>query len=140
MARNTNNVLFSFNQAILSSKIPLVLRDRSKLMGSILKISKSSIKIIWACMLFAFMHGSHMSDRKKNTQLYICTRFTTQTSQKRSFFFNTFTGDENWILDNNVERNKLWCKWNNSSPTVVNIGHHPNTMMLCMYWGWKRID
>ena len=48
-------------------------------------------------------------------------------------------GDEKWILYNNVERERLWGKWNEPPPTTPKAGRHPKKVMLCVWWDWKGV-
>ena len=49
------------------------------------------------------------------------------------------TGDEKWILYNNVERKRSWGKRNEPPPTTPKVGLHPKKVMLCMWWDWKGV-
>ena len=49
------------------------------------------------------------------------------------------TGDEKWILYNNVERKRSWDKRNEPPPTTPKAGHHPKKVMLCIWWDWKGV-
>ena len=48
------------------------------------------------------------------------------------------TGDEKWILYDNVERMRWWGKRNEPPPTTPKAGLHPK-MMLCIWWNWKGV-
>ena len=49
------------------------------------------------------------------------------------------TGDEKWILYNNVERKRSWGKWNEPPLTTPKAGLHPKKVMLCIWWDWKGV-
>ena len=42
------------------------------------------------------------------------------------------TGDEKWILYNNVKWKRLWNKQNEPPPTTPKTSLHPKKVMLCM--------
>ena len=49
------------------------------------------------------------------------------------------TGDEKWILYNNVERKRSWGKRNEPPPTMPKARLHPKKVMLCIWWDWKGV-
>ena len=49
------------------------------------------------------------------------------------------TGDENWILYNNVERKRVWSKHNEPPPPTPKASLHPKRLMLCVWWDWKGV-
>jgi len=44
------------------------------------------------------------------------------------------TGDEKWIIYNNVERKRSWRKQNEPPLAIPKIGLHPKKVMLCVWW------
>ena len=56
------------------------------------------------------------------------------------FFKQIVTGDEKWILYNNVEQMKSWGKWNKPPPTTPKAGLHPKKVMLYIWWDWKGVS
>ena len=55
------------------------------------------------------------------------------------FLKQTVTGDEKWILYNNVEWKRSWGKWNEPPPTTPKASLHPKEVMLCIWWDWKGV-
>ena len=49
------------------------------------------------------------------------------------------TGDEKWILYNNVEWKRSWGKRNEPPPTTPKAGLHPKKVMLYTWWDWKGV-
>ena len=49
------------------------------------------------------------------------------------------TGDEKWILYNNVEQKETWGEQNELPPTTPKASLHPKKVMLCIWWDWKGI-
>ena len=47
------------------------------------------------------------------------------------------TGNEKWILYNNVEGKQLWDKRNEPPPTTPKASLHPKKVLLCIWWDWK---
>jgi len=54
------------------------------------------------------------------------------------FLKRIITGNEKWIICNNVER-KRWCKRGESALITSKSGLHPKKVMLCIWWHWKGI-
>ena len=48
------------------------------------------------------------------------------------------TGDEKWILYNNVEWKRSRGK-RNEPPNTPKAGLHPKKVMLCIWWDWKGV-
>ena len=49
------------------------------------------------------------------------------------------TGDEKWILYNNVQWKILWYKWKEPPPITPKVNLHPKKMILCILWDWKGV-
>ena len=49
------------------------------------------------------------------------------------------TGNEKWILYNNVEQKRLRGKRNEPPPTTPKAGLHPKKVMLGIWWDWKGV-
>ena len=47
-------------------------------------------------------------------------------------------GNEKWILYNNVEQNRSWCKQNKPPPTTPKSGLHSKKVWCCIYGGIGR--
>ena len=55
------------------------------------------------------------------------------------FLKQIVTGDEKWILYNNVEWKRPWGKGNEPPPTTPKAGLQPKKVMLCIWWDWKGV-
>ena len=55
------------------------------------------------------------------------------------FLKQIVTGDEKWILYNNVEQKRSWGKQNEPPPTTRKASLHPKKVMLCVWWDWKGV-
>ena len=55
------------------------------------------------------------------------------------FLKQIVTGNEKWILYNNVEWKRSQGKQHEPPPTTPKAGLHPKTVMVCIWWDWKRV-
>ena len=55
------------------------------------------------------------------------------------FLKQIVTGDEKWILYNNVKWKRSWGKQNEPPPTTPKAGLHPKKVMLCIWWDCKGV-
>ena len=109
--------------------------------ANILKISKSSAEN----HLYQFGYV-HLFDvwiphqlSKKNLLDHISTCGSLlKRNENVPFLKQIVTGDEKWILYNNVEWKRSWGKQNEPPPrTTPKAGLHPKKVMLCICWHWK---
>lgn len=49
------------------------------------------------------------------------------------------TGDEKWIVYNNVERKRSWSRRDDSPQTSSKAELHPRKVMLSVWWDWKDV-
>lgn len=55
------------------------------------------------------------------------------------FLKQIVTGNEKWILFNNVERKRSWDKRNEPPPATPKASLHPKRVMLCIWWDWMGV-
>ena len=55
------------------------------------------------------------------------------------FLKQIVTGDEKWLLYNNVEQKRSGGKRNEPPTTTPKAGLHPKKVMLCTWWDWKGV-
>ncbi|GFW06100.1 mariner Mos1 transposase [Trichonephila clavipes] len=53
------------------------------------------------------------------------------------FLDKLITGDEKWILYENIKRKKSYCKPGTSSATVPKPSIHQRKVLLCLWWDRK---
>jgi len=61
-----------------------------------------------------------------------------QRHERDPFLKRLVTGDETWILYQNVHRKRTWSEENRPS-TVAKPGLHPKKVLLCIWWDWKGV-
>jgi len=60
-------------------------------------------------------------------------------NEETPFLKQVMTGDEKWIIYNNIERKRSWGKRNELPLAILKAGLHSKKVMLCVWWDWKRI-
>ena len=110
--------------------------------ADILKISKSNVEN-HLHQLGYLNHFDVWGPRKlseKNLLGHISTcDLLLERNENIPFSKQIVTGNEKWILYNNVERKRLWGKQNGPPPTTPKAGLHPKKVMLYIWWDWKGV-
>lgn len=78
------------------------------------------------------------------TESQLLVRITTcdfllKRNQNEPFLKRLITGDEKWIVYNNIQRKRSWCKHNESAPTTSKADTHQRKVMLSIWWDYKGI-
>lgn len=60
-------------------------------------------------------------------------------NEEAAFWKRLVTGDEKWIVYNNVVRKRSWCKPGEPPAATPKAGLHPKKVMLCIWWDWKGV-
>ncbi|GFW48417.1 mariner transposase [Trichonephila clavipes] len=55
------------------------------------------------------------------------------------FLKQLMNGDEKWVTYDNIVRKRSWSKRDEAAQTVVKPGLTSRKVLLCIWWGWKRI-
>lgn len=72
------------------------------------------------------------------TRIKICDMLI-KREENDSFFNRMITGDEKWIVYNNVERKRSWSRRDDSPPTTSKADIHQRKVMLSVWWDFKSI-
>ncbi|XP_011642710.1 histone-lysine N-methyltransferase SETMAR-like [Pogonomyrmex barbatus] len=59
--------------------------------------------------------------------------------QNEPFLKRMITGDEKWIVYNNVSRKRSWSKRSEAAQTIAKAELHPKKIMLSIWRDWKGI-
>ena len=109
--------------------------------ANILKISKSSIENP-LCQLGYVNHFDvwvlHISEKNLLDHISACDSVL-KLNENILFLKQIVTGDEKWILYNNVEWKRSWGKRNEPPLTTPKAGLHPKEVMLYIWWDWKGV-
>ena len=84
------------------------------------------------------MIGFHL--RGRGALLYcisICNSLL-KHNENIPFLKQIVTGDEKWVLYNNVEQKRSWGKQNEPPPTTPKANLHPKRVKLCIWRDWKE--
>lgn len=60
-------------------------------------------------------------------------------NQKEPFLKFLITGDEKWIVYNNMQRKRSWCKHDEQAPTTCKPDIHQRKVMLSIWWDYKGV-
>ena len=91
-------------------------------------------------MLIAFVFGFHVSQAEKNLldRISSCDSLL-KHKESVPFLKQIVTGNEKWMLYNNVEWKRPWGKRNEPPPTTPKAGLHPKKVMLYIWCDWKGV-
>ena len=110
--------------------------------ADILKISKSSVENHLHQLGYIHRFDVWFPHRLSEKNLFDCISTCTSLLKRNEnvpFLKQVVTGNEKWILYSNVERKRLWSKWNEPPPTAPKAGLHPKKVMLCIGWDRKGV-
>lgn len=62
-----------------------------------------------------------------------------QRNENEPFLKQLITGDETWILYDNVTRKRSWSLPGSVPQTVAKAGLHPKKVLLSVWWDWKGV-
>lgn len=79
-----------------------------------------------------------LSDRNMMDRINISSLLL-EKDNETPFLKRMITGDEKWILYNNVARGRTWSKQGTVPATAVKQRLTPLKVMLCVWWDWKGI-
>ena len=108
--------------------------------ADILKISKSSTENHLNQLGYVHRFDVWVPHKRKNLLDHIskCDSLL-KRYENVPFLKQIVSGDEKWILYNNMEQKRWWGKRNEPPPTTPKAGLHPKKVMLCIWWDWKGI-
>ena len=109
--------------------------------ADILKISKSSFEShlhqLGYVNRFDVWVPHKLSEKNLLDRISACDSLL-KRNENVLFLKQIVTGNEKWILYNNVERKRSWGKRNEPPPTTPKAGLHPKKVM-CIWWAWKGV-
>lgn len=79
-----------------------------------------------------------LSERNLMDRINICALLQ-EKEKELPFLKRMITGDEKWIVYNNVTRHRSWSKASTEPNTVAKRGITPNKVMLCIWWDFKGV-
>ena len=79
-----------------------------------------------------------LTDATLQKRLDLCDSLLNRNNE-HPFLKKVVTGDEKWILYNNVKRRRAWRPKGNLPQTVAKAGLHPKKVMLCIWWDFNGV-
>lgn len=118
------NPRYTLREVADSLKIP-----RTTVHNHLIKLSYINRADVWL--------PHELTDRNKLERISTCD-LVLQRHNNQPFLKRLVTGDESWILYENITRKRSWTK--GTEPlTVGKPGLHPKTILLCIWWDWKGV-
>lgn len=77
-----------------------------------------------------------LSEKNLMDRIEICESLL-RWNKSESFLKRLVTGDEKWVVYNNIKHKKSWSKPGESSQTVAKRELHPQKVLLCIWWDWQ---
>lgn len=107
-----------------------------------LAVSKSTIQVELRKLGFVskldYWVPHTLTEASRLSRIDVCD--TLRIRQRNSPFLKfTITGDEKWILYENVTRKRSWGKSNEPPQTTSKGGLHPSKVLLSVFWDFKGI-
>lgn len=75
----------------------------------------------------------NLTEKNLSDRVRICSSLLIRHNVE-PFLDKLITGDEKWILYENVKRQKVYCKPGTSATTIAKPDHHQRKVMLCLWW------
>lgn len=79
-----------------------------------------------------------LSEKNILDRVMICESLLRWNSLE-AFLKRVVTGDEKWVMYNNIRRQKSWCRPGESSHSVAKADLHPKKAMLSVWWDWRGV-
>lgn len=71
-------------------------------------------------------------------RVMVCQSLLKRNSMK-PFLKRMITGDEKWVMYNNIKRRRSWCGPTESPQSVAKPDCHSKKVLLCIWWDWKGV-
>ncbi|XP_012060168.1 PREDICTED: histone-lysine N-methyltransferase SETMAR-like [Atta cephalotes] len=117
-------------------------RYTTRKLAEMLNMSKSTIHKHFVKLgyinRFDVLVPHDLTEKNLMDRISICDSLY-KRNEKTPFLKQVVTGNEKWIIYNNVERKRSWGKRNEPLLTTPKTDLHPKKVMLCVWWDWKGI-
>lgn len=117
-------------------------RYTTREIAEILKISNSTVfehlKKLGCVNRLDVWVPHDLSEKNLMDRISICDSLH-KRNENDPFLKRMVTGDEKWIVYNNVVRKRSWGKRDEPPLPTPKAGLHPKKVMLCVWWDWKGI-
>ncbi|XP_070526360.1 odorant receptor Or2-like [Cardiocondyla obscurior] len=80
----------------------------------------------------------NLSEENKANRSTICNLLI-QRYNTEAFFDRLITGDEKWVLYENLKRKRQWLSVNELPQSLAKPGLHPKKALLCVWWSIRGV-
>lgn len=111
-------------------------------LAEILKISKTTVHEHLVKLKYVNRYDvwvpHNLTEKNLIDRISICDLLY-KRNENVPFLKQIVTGDEKWVIYNNVERKRSWGKRDDPPLTTPKAGLHPKKVMLSVWWDFKGI-
>lgn len=110
--------------------------------SDMLKISQASVVTHLAKLGYISRYDTlvphKLTEKNINDRISVCNLLL-KRNEENPFLKRLITGDEKWIVYQNIKRKRSWVKPKDSPIRQPKAGLHPKKVMLSVWWDWKGI-
>ncbi|WKX98472.1 hypothetical protein Q1695_013838 [Nippostrongylus brasiliensis] len=111
-------------------------RELATTLGCNKSIIHSRLNLLGYHKVLARWIPHRLTDANKQSRVAVCQSLLLRPRRKE-FLEDLVTGDESWVLYDNIARRAVWIPRGEEPPTTPKADLHPLKLMLCCWWDAK---
>lgn len=120
-------------RSMLESNPHLTTRAIAKQLGIHHSTAEEHIKHLGFVLRQSIWVPHNLTERNLSDRVRICSSLLIRHNVE-PFLDKLITGDEKWILYENIKRKKVYCKPGTSATIIAKPDLHQRKVMLCLWW------